>query len=280
MVEKRKLKGIADLYAVEDARKEAEKSHDLSAVSVAGHATPASPAIPASHATPASHAKMVLQALPVAGHAIAASPATETALEAPAPDLFASLPKVGGYLKLGNQIIDHLLPQLEPFEQILYLQLYRLSHGNGKHFCLISMPKLARRTKISQRSLWRALADLDRKGLARKTSSVHGKGKEQGITFWVAAPAGHATQAGHDSPARHATQADNKIKTIKRNNINTESHRLSPEEVKENSHLISELLEGGYTREQAEAQFAGSFHPDDWKQILATLNTQGASKEN
>jgi hypothetical protein len=117
-MERRKLKGIADLYVIDDERR-------------------------------------VRSSATVARHATQASPATETRHEAPAPDLLASLPPVAGYLKLGNQIVDHFLPQLEPFEQLAYLQLYRHSHGNGKAFCLISMPKLARRTKISGRSLWR-----------------------------------------------------------------------------------------------------------------------------
>jgi hypothetical protein len=43
--------------------------------------------------------------------------------------------------------------------------------------------------------------------------------------------------------------------------------RLSADEIAEQSRLIAELLEGGYTMEQAEAQFSGSFHPEDWHSI-------------
>ncbi len=172
-------------------------------------------------ATPARPANYESQALPEAGHDLQARPATETMLEQPKADLLASLPSVTGYLKLGNQIIDHLLPQLEPYEQLAYLQLYRLSHGNGKPNCLISMPKLAKRTKISERTLWRAVAELDRKGLVKKTATTHGKSKEQGITYWVATPASPAAQARHDSQAGHATEADNKRNTIKETHTNT-----------------------------------------------------------
>jgi hypothetical protein len=80
------------------------------------------------------------------------------------------------------------------------------------------MPKLAVRTKISERSLWRAFAELKRKGLVTRGESVHGKGKEQGITFWVAAPAGHDREASPARVAGHATQADNKRKALKENN--------------------------------------------------------------
>ena len=43
--------------------------------------------------------------------------------------------------------------------------------------------------------------------------------------------------------------------------------RLTPEEITEQASIIREVIEGGYTMEQAEAQFKGSFHPDDWQQI-------------
>lgn len=209
-MEKRKLKGIADLYVIDDERRV------RSPATVTSHDTQASHDTEASHVAQASPATATNQALPEARPDTVASPATETRHVAPAPDLLASLPPVAGYLKLGNQIVDHLLPQLEPFEQLAYLQLYRLSHGNGKAFCLISMPKLARRTKISERSLWRAVASLTGRGLVRRAESVHGKGKEQGITFWVAAPSGHASPASPDTVAGHATVSDNKRKDIKK----------------------------------------------------------------
>jgi len=212
MATNRKYRGIESLYEVEDEKRAQssaiEASHDLQA----GLAREAGPAIEA------SPAKTIIQAVPEAGLAPQAGPATETQHETPNVDLLASLPIVAGYLKLNNQIVDKLLPQLEPYEQILYLQLYRLSHGNGKAFCLISMPKLAARTKISERSLWRAFAELRRKGLVTRGEAVHGKGREQGITFWVAAPAGPASVASPASVAGHDGEADNKRKALKENN--------------------------------------------------------------
>ena len=43
--------------------------------------------------------------------------------------------------------------------------------------------------------------------------------------------------------------------------------RLTPEEIAEQARLIAELLESGYTIEQAEAQFSGGVHPEDWTAI-------------
>ena len=44
--------------------------------------------------------------------------------------------------------------------------------------------------------------------------------------------------------------------------------RLTPEEIIEQATIIREVIEGGYTMEQAEAQFKGSFHPDDWRAVM------------
>jgi biotin operon repressor len=212
MATNRKYRGIESLYEVEDEKR---------AQSTAAQASPATLARLASQSAPALEAgpaSATLQAVPEVGHDSQASPATQTEHEVPNVNLLDSLPMVGGYLKLTNQIVDKLLPQLEPYEQILYLQLYRLSHGNGKAFCLISMPKLAQRTKVSERSLWRAVAELKRKGLITRGESVHGKGKEQGITFWVASPAGHDREASPAGLAGHDEQADNKRKELKESN--------------------------------------------------------------
>lgn len=198
-----KYKGIESLYEVEDERRAQSTATQAGHDRETGHDSQASPA------------KINIQALPEARHDLPASPAAQTQLDSPGIDLLASLPAIGGYLKLSNQIVDALLPQLEPYEQILYLHLYRLSHGYGKAFCLISMPKLARRTKISERSLWRAVAELKRKGLVRRGESVHGKGKEQGITFWVAIPAGHDREASPAIQSGHDIVADNKRKVLK-----------------------------------------------------------------
>jgi len=52
--------------------------------------------------------------------------------------------------------------------------------------------------------------------------------------------------------------------------------RLTPEEIEEQTQIITELQEGGYTREQVEAQFAGSFHQDDWNLIARRLDSQNS----
>ncbi len=50
--------------------------------------------------------------------------------------------------------------------------------------------------------------------------------------------------------------------------------RLTAEEIVEQSRLIAELLEGGYTLQQADSQFAASFHQEDWKMIKEAVSGQ------
>ena len=60
----------------------------------------------------------------------------------------------------------------------------------------------------------------------------------------------------------------------------TQELRLTPEEIDEQARLIAELLESGYTIEQAEAQFSGGLHADDWTVIrkTATMNIKQKGK--
>ena len=53
--------------------------------------------------------------------------------------------------------------------------------------------------------------------------------------------------------------------------------RLKPEEITEQARLIAELLESGYTIEQAEAQFSGGLHPDDWIAVRDAALTEKRS---
>ncbi|MDQ3252490.1 MAG: hypothetical protein M3R15_01075 [Acidobacteriota bacterium] len=54
--------------------------------------------------------------------------------------------------------------------------------------------------------------------------------------------------------------------------------RLTADEVAEQSHLIADLIDAGYTAEQADAQFAASFHAADWAVIRQRLHDRGHEK--
>ena len=62
-----------------------------------------------------------------------------------------------------------------------------------------------------------------------------------------------------------------KHKRLQKDSRNSEGapaeRKLAPEKITEQATLIAELLESGYTLDQAEAQFALGLHPDDWSLI-------------
>jgi DNA-binding Lrp family transcriptional regulator len=123
--------------------------------------------------------------------------------------LNASLPEVKGYLRLHYQLIDHLLPQLQPAEAIVYLQLYRLSWGFRNSSCLISYAGIAARCGISSRAAQDVTARLVEKGLIERLKIVTGAGKAQGIEWRVAISASLAEFA------RLEKSATNKEKDLK-----------------------------------------------------------------
>jgi hypothetical protein len=95
------------------------------------------------------------------------------------------LPEVKGHSELPHQITDHLLPNLDPFEQAVYVQLYRLSWGHKSNRCLISNDRLADRAHMSVAKVKMVTAALEGKGLIRKTAKPHGQKTVQGVEYEV-----------------------------------------------------------------------------------------------
>ena len=56
--------------------------------------------------------------------------------------------------------------------------------------------------------------------------------------------------------------------------------RLTTEQITEQTDLITDLLENGYTLEQAKSQFASDMHPDDWQIIQATAISRSGRNQN
>src|SRR5215216_3832221 len=134
-------------------------------------------------------------------------------------DLMASLPDVKGFLRLYFQLIDHLYPQLDPFERAVHETLYRLSWGFNKPTCTISYSRIAARTGMSSKSAQRAASRLESKGLIRKSGRVIGYQKDQGIEFSVVPPPRQALESRQDKQPRQDSETP--IIDIDRINKNT-----------------------------------------------------------
>lgn len=111
-------------------------------------------------------------------------PAAETT---PAP-VSTPQPVKRGYLKLPHEIIDNVLPTMRPGEQVAYVQLYRLSHGFGKATCLISLPTLARKCRLSESQTRIAVRNVEARGYVKQLRIEQGA-RERGIVFEVWTPA-------------------------------------------------------------------------------------------
>jgi hypothetical protein len=132
-------------------------------------------------------------------------------------DLLAGIRHVAGFLRLPNTVVDSVLRLLDADEQSIYIQMYRLSHGNGKPSCFISLPKLAERTNIKMTSLKAALKRLESRGLISKSNLTLGYGKAQGIEYSVSSPdsqpeSDRQPRRGRQSPSdpiKESTQKEN-----------------------------------------------------------------------
>jgi hypothetical protein len=276
------LDGLLNEYAPPDQAPEHAQSPAPTPEIPRAAESPAESAAPETIAAPAesaSQANDLLAGRQIAAPAESASPAINAAhVSRPQADLLAGLPQVRGYLRLYYQLIDHLLPQLSPAEAVVYLHLYRLSWGFNNSTCLISNPGLARRAGISERSVRDVTGRLVEKKLVEKVDEVFGAGKEQGIKYRVAIPAGLETVAGPANSAGAAGSADNKEKAFK-DKSKKGSNRLTPEEIQSFTATVADLLREGEPPEKVESRFAPTMHPVDWATIRSTALAQAGVKQ-
>src|SRR5215208_2355372 len=128
------------------------------------------------------------------------------------PDLWTPFRDKRGHLRQPHAYTDGLCQVLDVYEQAIYTQLYRLSHGYGKSTCKIGLPQLARRANMGKTTTQATVNRLIDKGLIRKLEYEIGRNKEQGTTYWVSSP---DSQPDTDSLPGSDTI---KVKALKENN--------------------------------------------------------------
>jgi predicted transcriptional regulator len=133
-------------------------------------------------------------------------------------DLMASLPRVAGHLRLPHTITDHLLSQLSADEQVVFMQLFRLSWGYGKPTCSISNPRLSERSNVKMTSMKAAIKRLVARGLISKQTTTLGYGKEQGIKYRVSHPDSQSDTDSQSDSGSQSVSATIKEKLLKENN--------------------------------------------------------------
>jgi hypothetical protein len=138
--------------------------------------------------------------------------------DSPKHDLWSPFREKKGHLRLPNSAVDGLYSMLDPYEQAVFTQLYRLSHGYSKPTCKIGLPQLARRSNMGKTTTQATVNRLIGKGLIRKLEYEIGKNKEQGTTYWVSSP--------DSQPAAGSLPGDDtiKIKSLKDNSKKGGAH--------------------------------------------------------
>jgi hypothetical protein len=83
-----------------------------------------------------------------------------------------------------NEMVDDLLPTLDPNEQVLYIRLFRLSYGFNRNYCTVSQSLLIERTGFSRNTVRTSLQSLAQKGWLRVTDA----GNRVSTTYLVVLP--------------------------------------------------------------------------------------------
>ncbi|HEX8708855.1 MAG TPA: helix-turn-helix domain-containing protein [Pyrinomonadaceae bacterium] len=131
--------------------------------------------------------------------------------------LIASVPDIKGEARLPHRYTDHLCKLLNPYEQAVFLQLYRLSYGWGKETCFISNPRLSERSNVPLSTCKRTVASLIDKGLIEKTGHTNGYGKEQGVEYRVLSLGWQPGESSQPATSRQPAAGPIKVNTQKEN---------------------------------------------------------------
>jgi Helix-turn-helix domain len=88
------------------------------------------------------------------------------------------------FFRFFNEMVDDLLPTLDPNEQVLYIRLFRLSYGFNRNYCTVSQSLLIERTGFSRNTVRTGLQSLAQKGWVK----VADAGNRVSTTYLVVLP--------------------------------------------------------------------------------------------
>lgn len=87
------------------------------------------------------------------------------------------------YTRVPNELLDALLPTLEPYEQLVLLRLYRLTAGFHRPACVVSFATLGKACKLSERTVIRQVQSLVDKGLVVRRQVIDGPRAQRGNEY-------------------------------------------------------------------------------------------------
>ena len=86
-----------------------------------------------------------------------------------------------GFLRVPNDLLDEILPTLDPCDQVVLLRLYRLSRGFNKDSCVISLSSLAKKCGMSRSRVQKAIALLINRGYIKRLN----RGNKQDVSAFL-----------------------------------------------------------------------------------------------
>jgi hypothetical protein len=95
----------------------------------------------------------------------------------------------GRFLQIDHAVLDDFLPRLQPYEQLVYLRLFRLTVGFSRTSCTVSHAKLAEKTRLSLSTIKRTCAQLEANGYIRTRAVLGGAPADRGCEFEILEPA-------------------------------------------------------------------------------------------
>ncbi|MGA9773116.1 MAG: hypothetical protein WBV94_29065 [Blastocatellia bacterium] len=106
------------------------------------------------------------------------------------------------YTKTPNDLWDELMPTLDPYDQIVLWQLYRLSRGHHRDTCTVGFPRLAKRCNISPKQVQISVGRLEKRALIKRMGSDFGNRNiaERGNIYEVYLPEGREAPRARVAP--------------------------------------------------------------------------------
>jgi hypothetical protein len=156
--QKRKLKGIADLYSIDDARdKSKSPAETIPTQTIPSETIPTTTVVNQTIPTQT----IVNQAIPPQESINKNAPRKEFPIKESLIDINR------GYYPVYNDLSDRLIPELKlkPHEQAILQRLYRLSRGWKSQECVVGLGALAKFCVMSKSQVQRSIATLINKGL-------------------------------------------------------------------------------------------------------------------
>lgn len=122
-----------------------------------------------------------------------------------------------GFTEIPHSIVDELFATLDPYEQALFLQLWRLTAGWHRDTCWASIPKLCARANIGRTKATLALKALENRGLIERLAvNIDSPNlSERGINWRVPLAAARVKPHRRAKPSRVTTPSSNE--TMKEN---------------------------------------------------------------